>query len=82
MAFNPDPPALPAFLIRGATADRMVHYTGGRHSGSRLEPGVPATIMVGGVEWTSRVPRTQSECDQTNAWAAKIIQQNTPKTDA
>ena len=32
--------------------------------------------MVCGIEWTSRVPRTETECDQTNAWAEKIISQN------
>jgi hypothetical protein len=66
-----------AFFIRQATPTTQTHWTSGRHgSGVRDNPGTPAVIMVCGIEWTSRIPRTQSECDQTNAWARKIISQN------
>ncbi len=66
-----------AFFIRRAVSDKTINFIGRKRSGSYSEAGAPAVIMVCGVEWTSRVPRTQTECDQTNAWAAKIISQNT-----
>jgi hypothetical protein len=69
--------ACSAFFIRRATPPTYTRWTSGRHgSGVRENAGTAATIMVCGIEWTSRVPRTQSECDQTNAWARKIISQN------
>jgi hypothetical protein len=69
--------ACSAFFIRRATPPTYTRWTSGRHgSGVRENAGAAATIMVCGIEWTSRVPRTETECDQTNAWAEKIISQN------
>jgi hypothetical protein len=73
-----DETACSAFFIRRATPPTHTRWTSGRHgSGVRENAGTAATIMVCGIEWTSRVPRTETECYQTNAWAAKIISQNT-----
>jgi len=72
-----DATACSAFFIRRATPPTYTRWTSGRHgSGIRENTGTAATMMVCGIEWTSRVPRTQTECDQTNAWAEKIISQN------
>lgn len=71
------PPASSAFFIRRATPPTYTSWMSRRRgSGVTEYAGTAATVMVCGIEWTSRVPRTQSECDQTNAWAEKIISQN------
>lgn len=72
-----DETAYSAFFIRRAAPPIYTRWTSGRRgSGVRENAGTAATIMVGGIEWTSRAPRTQTECAQTNAWATKIISQN------
>jgi len=69
--------ACSAFFIRRATPPTYTQWTSGRYgSGVRENAGTAATVMVCGIEWTSRAPRTQTECDQTNAWAEKIISHN------
>ena len=51
-----------AFFIRRAMPPTYTRWTSGRHgSGVRENAGTAATIMVCGIEWTSRVPRTETE---------------------
>lgn len=69
--------AYSAFLLQSATPTTTRH--GRRSRGRSIQihyPGQPAVMMVGGIEWTSKIPRNQIECDQVNAWAAKVISQN------
>ena len=88
MIDTPSPPAevtdgmLPAracsaFLLQPAkpTATRYGMRSRGRSFPIHYE-GQPAVMMVGGSEWSSKIPRNQAECDQVNAWAEKIISQN------
>lgn len=69
--------ACSAFLLQSAkpTATRYGMRSRGRAFPIHYD-GQPAVMIMGGTEWTSKIPRNEIECDQVNAWAAKIISQN------